>query len=64
MKRNRQIRAYFIMRKIAKKMAQRMGNSLPSDDIDFLLDTRNQYLDHVGSVDDYIRRFDLMSIIV
>lgn len=45
-------------------MAQRMGNSLPSDDIDFLLDTRNQYLDHVGSVDDYIRRFDLMSIIV
>lgn len=70
MKRNRQLRAYFIMRKIAKRMTIKMENNnvvqaeFLNDDIDHMVEIRNQYFDHVGRVDDYIRRFDLLSIIV
>jgi len=64
MKRNRQLRAYFIMRKIAKRMAKELGKTLHQDDLDTLVDIRNHYFNRVGTVDDNIRRFDLVSIIV
>jgi len=63
-RRNRQLRAYFVMRKIAKRMAKKLGTTLENDELEFLVDIRQDYFDLVGTVDDNIRRFDLVSIIV
>lgn len=63
MKRNRQIRAFVLMRRLSKRMAQEMGCNLSDDDMEVMLEIRNNYYDHVGRVNDNIRRFDLVSII-
>jgi hypothetical protein len=60
---NRQVRAFNVMVKIAKRMSRQLGKNIDAFEIDSLLEIRGNYQDEVGKVDDLIRRFDLVSII-
>jgi hypothetical protein len=60
---NRQVRAFNVMVKIAKRMSRQLGQNIDAFEIDSLLEIRGNYQDEVGKVDDLIRRFDLVSII-
>lgn len=60
---NRQVRAFNVMIKIAKRMSRKLGQNIDAFEIDSLLEIRGNYQDEVGKVDDLIRRFDLVSII-
>ena len=60
---NRQVRAFNVMVKIAKRMSRQLGKNIDAFEIDSLLEIRGNYQDEVGRVDDLIRRFDLVSII-
>ncbi len=60
---NRQDRALRLMRKIAIRMAREIGRPVDNHEVEVLLEIRNAYQNSVGTMDDLIRRFDLVSII-
>ena len=62
-RKNRQARALRLMRKLAVRMAHRIGARVDKWEIDVMLEVRNNYHDAVGQIDDLLRRFDLVSII-
>lgn len=63
MKKDRQAKAMRIMMVLSARMARKVGDEI-SFEIDSMLRVRDKYEEAVGgTIDDNLRRFDLVSII-